>query len=140
MLCIPSSNSATRCCRERDLSHGWRMRQCVQQKLPVAGFVGSSGCVKLFQLKSEYLENLMSVTRRKMLMRLAQYLVQNLPKILLHIWCIPQIKRGAQPFGQCILVAVVPPGQVLKCHASYGAHHNLFLILSAFGLTIYYVT
>ena len=124
MLCIPSSNSATRCCRERDLSHGWRM---------------SSGCVKLFQLKSEHLENLISVTRRKMLVRLAQYLVQNLPKILLHIWCIPQIKRGAQPFGQCILVAVVPPGQVLKCHASYGAHHNLFFILSSFGLTIYYV-
>ena len=70
------------------------------------------------------------------------YLCRNLLvifQILLHIWCIPQIKRGAQPFGQCILVAVVPPGQVLKCHASYGAHHNLFLILSAFGLTIYYV-
>ena len=71
------------------------------------------------------------------------YLCRNLPVTtynLLHIWCIPQIKRGAQPFGQCILVAVVAPGQVLKCHASYRAHHNLFLILSAFGLTIYYVT
>ena len=70
------------------------------------------------------------------------YLCRNLLvifQILLHIWCIPQIKRGAQPFGQCILVAVVPPGQVLKCHASYGAHHNLFFILSSFGLTIYYV-
>ena len=70
------------------------------------------------------------------------YLCRNLPVTtysLLHIWCIPQIKRGAQPFGQCILVAVVPPGQVLKCHAAYGAHHNLFFILSAFGLTIYYV-
>ena len=70
------------------------------------------------------------------------YLCRNLPVTtysLLHIWCIPQIKRGAQPFGQCILVAVVPPGQVLKCHAAYRAHHNLFFILSAFGLTIYYV-
>ena len=70
------------------------------------------------------------------------YLCRNLPVTtynLLHIWCIPQIKRGAQPFGQCILVAVIPPGQVLKCHASYGAHHNLFFILSTFGLTIYYV-
>ncbi len=70
------------------------------------------------------------------------YLCRNLLvifQILLHIWCIPQIKRGAQPFGQCILVAVVPPGQVLKCHAAYRAHHNLFFILSAFGLTIYYV-
>ena len=70
------------------------------------------------------------------------YLCRNLLvifQILLHIWCIPQIKRGAQPFGQCILVAVVPPGQVLKCHAAYGAHHNLFFILSSFGLTIYYV-
>ena len=71
------------------------------------------------------------------------YLCRNLlviSQILLHIWCIPQIKQGAQPFGKCIPVAVIPPGQVLQRHASYRAHHNLILILPARRFTIHYVT
>ena len=58
-------NFTTGRCRERDLSHGWRMRQCVQQKLPVAGFVGSMGCVPIPLPPSEHLENLIFVTRNK---------------------------------------------------------------------------
>ena len=58
MFCTFPSNSATGRCRERDLSHGWRML---------------SACVPTPKSPSEHLENVISVTRNKKQTRLAQH-------------------------------------------------------------------
>ena len=72
MFCTLPSSSATRRCRERNLSHGWRML---------------SACVPIPKFPSEHLENVISVTRNQKQTRHAQPYPHNL-------------RRSHDPFAQ----------------------------------------
>ena len=65
------SNSATGRCRERDLSHGWRM---------------SNGCVNFKTPILEHLENIISVTLHKFLTVSAWYPVLGFEHILCKVF------------------------------------------------------
>ena len=110
------SNPATGRCRERNLSHGWRMRQCVQQKLPVAVFVGSSGCVKHKPTTLEHLENLMSVTRQNFLLVPTRHPIHHLRPFWPHN---PEKAPGTPP----------KPFTRVNPHNNYAISSAIFIIL-----------